>query len=387
VPRNLIILAPTDMAKSNMKIAIVHDFLIKLGGAEKVLEVLHEIYPDAPIYTILYDKDGTRGIFEKNEFNIIPSCLQKYPALIRKRSKLLLSKFPSAIESFDLTKYDVVITSSNSFSHGAIIKPTAKQICYCYSPMRYVWDWYNEYLDENKIGFGLFGIYIRNLLSRTRVWDFNTSKRTDKWIAISNTISKRIKKYYRADSSVIYPPTDIDNLDLIAKPRLNYYLIISRLSPYKKIDLAIEAFNLSGNKLKVVGEGSDFNKLKSISKDNIEFLGFRNEYEKIKLLQNCKALIFPGEEDFGLTPIEAMACGRPVIAYGKGGVTETVVNGVTGIFFKNDTPSSLNESINQFEAEIDKFKPEVCRSRAKLFSKKQFIQNFNEAVDSTNTMK
>lgn len=371
------------MDRTNLKIAIVHDFLIKLGGAEKVLEVLHEIYPDAPIYTILYDKDGTREIFEKKEYNIIPSYLQKYPGFIRKRSKLLLSKFPSAVESFDLTKYDVVITSSNSFSHGAIIKPTAKQICYCYSPMRYVWDWYNEYLDENKIGFGLFGLYIRNLLSRTRVWDFNASKRVDKWIAISETVSRRINKYYRAGSSVIYPPIDNDNFGVIAKPKLDYYLIISRLSPYKKIDLAIEAFNLSGNKLKIIGEGSEFKKLKSISKDNIEFLGFRNENDKINLLQNCKALIFPGEEDFGLTPIEAMACGRPVIAYGKGGVTETVVDGVTGIFFNDDTPSSLNEAINQFEANIDELKPEACRSRAELFSKEQFIAEFKKIVNDS----
>ena len=371
------------MNKSKPKIAIVHDFLIKLGGAEKVLEVLHEMYPDAPIYTILYDESGTRGVFDKKEYNIIPSCLQKYSGFIRKRSKLLLSKFPSAIESFNLTKYDIVITSSNSFSHGAITKPTAKQICYCYSPMRYVWDWYNEYLEENKIGFGLFGIYIRNLFSRTRVWDYNISERTDKWIAISKTVAKRIKKYYRTNSSVIYPPTDMENLDIAAEPTLDYYLIISRLSPYKKIDLAVEAFNQSGKKLKIVGEGSEINKLKSMSKANIEFLGFRNENEKIQLLQNCKALIFPGEEDFGLTPVEAMACGRPVIAYGKGGVTETVVDGVTGMFFYDDTPESLNNAVNQFESEIDKFKPEVCRSRAESFSKDRFITEFKKIVNDS----
>jgi glycosyltransferase involved in cell wall biosynthesis len=369
------------MVKIKPKIAIVHDFLIKLGGAEKVLEVLHEMYPKAPIYTILYDKEGTKGIFEKNGYQIITSRLQKYPRFIRKRSKLLISKFPKAIEELDLSEFDIIITSSNSYAHGAVTKPTAKQVCYCYSPTRYLWDWYHQYLAENNIGFGPFGIWLRSLLSKIRIWDFNASSRTETWIAISKTVARRIKKYYHADSLVIYPPTDIDQLSIATQPKLDYYLIISRLSPYKRIDIAVEAFSKNGLKLKIVGEGSELSELKSRAKDNIDFLGWKSEGEKVRLLQHCKALIFPGEEDFGLTPVEAMACGRPVIAYKKGGVTETVVDGETGLFFNDATADSLYDALNRFEIMYDDIIPSKCKTRAEKFSKEVFIKKFSSIIN------
>lgn len=364
----------------NMKIALVHDFLIKLGGAEKVLQVLHKIYPDAPIYTLLYDKEGTCGIFEKSGYKIITSSLQKKPAFIRKRLKLLLTKFPQAIEGFNFDKYDIVISNSNSYAHGVITKPETLHICYCYSPTRYLWDWHSEYLAENNINDGLIGLYIKSKLSQIRIWDFLSSDRVDVFIAQSKTIEDRIKKYFRRNSTVIYPPTDISKIKLNDNKPKNFYLIVSRLTPYKKIDLAIEAFNQNGKTLYIVGEGSDKARLDKMAKPNIKFLGFLSDQTVARLMGECKALIFPGEEDFGLTPIETMASGRPVIAYKKGGLTETLIEDKTGLFFDQNNAKSLTDAIKRFESNIDNFKSEICREQADKFSEKVFTEKIKKEV-------
>lgn len=363
------------------KIAIVHDYLIKLGGAEKVLEVIHQIFPDAPIYTLLYDKKGTRGVFDGKNYQIIPSKLQKKYDLFLKKQKFFLSSFPKAVEEFDLSEFDIVISSTNSFAHGVITKPKTFHLSYCFSPTRYLWDWHHEYLAENNLGSGLFGLLTRKLLSNLRVWDRSAAKRTDQWIAISNTVAERIKKYYRVDAKVIYSPANIECIKPTGRKPENFYIIVSRLSPYKKVGLAVEAFNKNSKKLVIVGEGSEFAKLKNLAKANIQFLGYLSDQKVASLMSEAKALIFPGEEDFGLTPIESMAAGRPVVAYKKGGVTETVIEGKTGVFFDRSTPESLSEAIDILEKTYETFSPESCRSQAEKFSIAAFKKEFKTAVE------
>jgi len=361
-----------------LRIAIIHDFLIKLGGAEKVLEILHEIYPDAPIYTILYDKERTQGTFE-NGYDIRPSYLQRYPRFIRRKQKYLLSKYPEAVEKFNLSEYDIVISDSNSFTHGVITPKKCLHITYCYSPTRYLWDWYHQYLDENSLDFGAKGLVTRWLLYRLRIWDRAAAERTDEWIAISTYVAKRIKKYYGADSEIIYPPLPTQNAKKVKKS--DFYLILSRLSPYKKIDIAIEAFNKNGKKLKIIGEGSDLSRLQSLANDNIEFLGYiKSEDEVLKYLAQTKALIFPGEEDFGLTPLQAMSQGTPVIAYNKGGVKETVINGKTGLFFDENNFESLGQAVNKFEKNVTKFTKDNCIRRSKDFDIEKYKKEFKSYI-------
>ena len=362
-----------------MKVALVHDFITKIGGAERVLLILHKIFPEAPIYTLLYDKKTTRNLFENSD--IRTSNLQKYPTFIRKRSRLLFSKFPQAIEQFDFSKFDLVISSSNSFAHGIITSPETLHITYCYSPMRYSWDWAQKYLAENNIGFGLLGLFIRSQISKIRLWDFYASKRTDFWIAISKTVARRIKKYYRTDSKVIYPPTEISNLLKSKKPAKDYYLIVSRLTQYKNIDLAILAFNKLRLPLYIIGEGQDLQRLKSLAKENVKFLDWQNDKDRDDYLSECKAFVFPGEDDFGLTPVEAMATGRPVIALNAGGVTETVVAGVTGEFFEDtNSTDDLEKTVRKVENNFH-YRPEDCQKQAEKFSEEIFIKNFKQFIE------
>ncbi len=363
-----------------MKIALVHDILIKYGGAERVLELLHAIYPSAPIYTLLYDAKGTKNVFSDPAYKINQSNLSKLPKFLKNHSKLLLPYFPKAIEEFDLSQYDIVISNSNSFAHGVITKPTTLHICYCHSPIRYVWDWHSEYIKENHFDKGLVSLYIKKILSEIRIWDYYASSRPDIWIANSKNVQKRIEKYYRLSSTIIYPSTKLFAKEVDTKFD-DYYLIISRLSPYKKIDLAISAFNKNKKKLIIIGEGNDLYRLKNMANKNIKFLGYQNNESVSHYLSNCKALIFPGEEDFGLTPIEAMSYGKSVIAYKKGGVTETVIDKQTGVFFDQADSCSLKQAINYFEKNLNAFSAHKCRDRANEFSEQVFIQKFKSQVE------
>lgn len=361
-----------------MKIAIVHDYITKVGGAQNVLKVLHKLYPEAPIYTLLYDREATKGQFD--DCQIITSSLQHKPAFLRKRIKLLLNNLPKAVEEFDFSGYDIVISSSNSFVHGIITRPETLHVCYCYSPMRYAWDWHSEYLRENHLEQSLISFLARYILKSVREWDFLAATRVDRWVAISHTVQKRIAKYYRAESEIIYPPTDIEAMLDSPSSNGDYYLIVSTLTPYKKIDLAIESFNINGKKLLIAGEGSDRPRLESMVRNkNIRFLGYVDDKEKIRLLSGCRGFVFPGEEDFGLTPVEAMACGKPVIALNRGGVAESVIDGKTGYLFDSPTTESFNLSIDKLEnASI---KPDDCRNRAKLYDVSSFSNKFTEFVE------
>ena len=361
-----------------MKIAIVHDFLTKIGGAEKVLLEITKIFPDAPIFTLLYDQEGTKSYF--SEKNIITSYLNKYPRSIVKSKKFLLSKFPQAIESFDFSEYDIVISSSNSYAHGIITKPSTLHICYSHSPMRFVWDWYHEYLSENKIGFSPIGLYIRKLLHDIRIWDFIAVDRVDYWLANSRNSADRIKKYYKKASTIIYPPVNLESISPSFDLPDDYYLIVSRLEPYKKIDFVIDTFNKNRKNLVIIGEGSDKSRLKKLAKDSIEFLGWQSDQSVHEYMKNAKALIFPGEEDFGITPIESLASGRPVIAYDKGGVKESITT-KTGVFFSEQNEDSLNVAVRELEKNYINFSPHECRNQAEKFSNAIFTKQLMEFVE------
>ncbi len=367
-----------------MKIAIIHDFLTNWGGAEQVLLSFHRLWPEAPIYTLLYDEKLAKEYFPKAE--IIPSFLQKFPAYLKKRKKYLLPFMATAPETFDLREFDLVVSSSNSFAKGVITRPQTKHICYCHSPARFIWDWHRNYLKEQKIGL-LKKLFVWPMLHYIRLWDSQNSSRVDYFIANSKTTAARINKFYRREAKVIYPPVDINKSKSNPpaggqKPKIpdkNYYLIVSRLSPYKRVDLAVEAFNKLELPLIVIGEGEQRKKLEKIAKPNIKFLGFVPEKDLSVYYQNAKAFIFPGEDDFGIAPIEAMSMGAPVLSYRKGGLTETNVEGVTGEFFDDPLPEILAEGVRRMEADEKKYQREKISEYARRFSRERFeneIENF-----------
>ncbi len=363
----------------NFKIALVHDFLTKIGGAEKVLLLLHEMFPDAPIYTTIYDNSGTKHLFE--DCKIITSSLNKYPPFIKNHTKYLLPFYPKAVEEFDLSEYDIVISSSNSFAHGVITSPRTFHLCYCHSPMRYAWDYAHEYLIENKIGYGLKGLFVRKTMHNIRIWDKIASDRVDSWIANSENVKNRIKKYYQSDSEVIFPPAPIEKIEANENIPDGYYLIVSRLEPYKKVDLAIKAFSKLDKPLVVIGIGSEQNNLKKIAGKNIEFLGWQSDKSVYEYMRNAKALIFPGEDDAGITPIESMAAGRPVIAYNKGGAKECVIDSRTGVLFNNSTEDALIEAVEKIEKNSLSFSPKNCRQRAEEYSTEKFKTKFMQILE------
>jgi glycosyltransferase involved in cell wall biosynthesis len=363
------------MSQKNPKIAIVHDFLLKLGGAERVLKCLSDLFPEAPIYTLLYDESKVGSDFPASR--IRTSFLQKYPSFIRRRFKYLLPKMPQAVEEWDFNEFDIVISSSNSFAHGIITPPHVTHICYCHSPMRYAWDWSHEYLKEQSFG-RTKEMIARRIIHQLRIWDRTAADRPDVILANSKNTQSRITKYWNQKSEIVYPPVDTSRFKA-STHQDDYFLIVSAITPFKKIDLAVEAFNQNGLPLKIVGEGSQLSHLKSIANSNIEFLGHLSDEEITELYQNCRAFIFPGEEDFGITPAETMACGKPVIALNKGGVTETVIPDQTGIFFDEPTVNSLNSAISKFsEAEFD---PQIIRQRAEEFGEEKFITQMKGIIE------
>jgi glycosyltransferase involved in cell wall biosynthesis len=362
-----------------MKIAIVCDFLTKFGGAQKVLLAIHEIYPDAPIFCLLYDEEGTKGKFK--DCKIIPSKLQKLPRLLRQKPKFLIGSLASAVENFDFSSYDVVISSNDSYAHGVITKPDTFHLSYCHTPMRYAWDWHNEYLIENNIGFGLKGLFVRYVLHKLRIWDRVSADRVDHWIANSQNVKKRIAKYYLNDADVVYPPVETDDIMISDELPEDFYVVASRLEPYKRINLAIEACNKLKKRLIIIGEGSEKQKLTEMAGDTIEFVGWKYGQELFDYLGRAKAFIFPGEDDFGIAPVEAMAAGRPVIAFGKGGTLESIIDGKTGLFFYYESVQSLSDTIIKLEKNYSDFSPKSCREQAMKFSKTQFKKKMSEHVE------
>jgi glycosyltransferase involved in cell wall biosynthesis len=367
--------------KKKIKVAIVHDFLTYFGGAEQVVKSLHNIYPDAPIFTLLYDRKMQKYF---PGAKIVPSFLDKFPRFLQKRKKLLLPFFPTAIETFDLGNFDVVISSSSSFAKGLIVRPKTLHIDYCHTPTRFLWDWHMDYLAENKVG-NIKKLFVLPVIHFARIWDRLAADRVDFYIANSKSTQRRIKKFYRKESSVIYPPVDFEKFSHFENGKgidiKDYYLIVSRLSPYKKIDIAIQAFNKMGLPLVIVGEGDDRNRLEKIAEKNIHFAGFQDEEELMSFYQNCKAFIFPGEDDFGISAVEAMSFGKPVLAFKKGGALETVVEGVTGEFFESPVAEILADGIRRLEKNRGKYDTLEIKKHAQRFSRERFEEDVRVFVE------
>lgn len=363
------------MSFRKAKIALVFDWMTNNGGAEKVNLVLHKMFPTAPIFTSIFNPEVVRG-FEKAA--ITTSFIQNLP-FAKTRHQLYLKLMPYAYELFDLSSYDIVISSSHSCAKGIITKPETMHVCYCHTPMRYAWDNWHSYIREYKMNL-FFKHVARKDIHKIRMWDRLSADRVDHFIANSEITQNRIKKYYRRESEIIHPMIDHKKFS-ISKETKGYFLAVGRLIPYKKFDLIIETFNQIGLPLKIVGEGIAERELRKKANANIEFLGNVDDKSLHRLYSECEALIFPQIEDFGITPIEAMASGRPVIAFNQGGSQDTIIDGETGIFFKHQTAMHLSEAIENYQKNKNKFNPSFIRNHAKKFDEKEFkdkIINFLE---------
>jgi len=384
---------------NKLKIAIVHDFLVQYGGAERVLEVMAEMFPEAPIYTLLHDKEKMGDKFKNRE--IITSYLQKFPKFLRKHYKWLLPFFMIAPETFDLREFDLVISSTGAWSKGIVTRLNTVHISYIHSPMRFAWELKHGYIK---------GFFSGLLMSYVRMWDKLAAERPDYLIANSKYTQERIQKYYRRDSTVIYPPAcschserneEAKRLNEVKNPSVSntnsslnrsgsfvaatqddsFFLIVSRLSPYKKVDLAVEAFNKLGLPLVIIGEGKQRKYLEKIAKDNIKILGFVKDSELAQYYQNSRAFIFPADDDFGMTMIEAMSYGIPIIAYKKGGALEIVQEGKAGELFEAQTPEVLADGVRRFIEKENDYKKEDMMDRAREFSKERFKREIGEFIN------
>lgn len=353
-----------------MKIALIHDYITTFGGAERTFKNLIELFPKAKVFTLFYNPKIKNRFFPN--IKIHTSFIQRFPKFLRKKYQLLLPFLPVAAETLDFREFDLVISSSFSFSKGIITRPNTKHICYCYSPTRYLWDYYHK---KQK------GLIAKLLSHYVRIWDRQASERVDYFIAISETVQKRIKKYYKRDSVVIYPPVNTKYELRNTKYAKEFYLIVSRLVQYKRIDLAIEAFNKLGLKLIIIGNGPERKKLQKKAKKNIKFLGWQSDKIVNKYYKNCTAFIFPGEDDFGIAPIEAMAHAKPVLAYRKGGITETLIEGKTGEFFDYQHPAVLADGIRRLRENLLKYNPKFIQNHACKFSKERFEKEIKKLIN------
>ncbi|MGB5666670.1 MAG: glycosyltransferase family 4 protein [Maribacter sp.] len=371
-----------------MKKALVHDWYTVYGGAERCVESFTNIWQDFDHYSLIDNlSDSDREVILKGK-PTTNSFIQKMP-YGKKKYRSYLPLFPMAIEQFDLNEYDLVISSSSSVAKGVLTRPDQLHISYVYSPVRYAWDLYHQYLRESKLERGLKGFFAKYFLYRLRSWDYSTANRPDYYIAISEYVAKRIKKIYDKDALVIYPPVDTESFT-ISDITEDYYITCSRMVPYKKIDLIVESFSKTKKKLLVIGEGPDYKKIKKLASQNVEILGFLEKNKVLNLIKKAKAFIFAAEEDFGIAPIEAQAAGVPVIAYGKGGILETV-NGqysdaftirkdITGVFFKEQSVDSLLEAVDFFEKNHTVFDKHLIRKNAQKFSIERFEKEFKTTV-------
>ncbi len=357
-----------------MKIALVHDWLTGMRGGEKCLEVLCELFPDAPIYTLLHNKGTMSPQIESKR--IFTSFINKLPAK-QKQYRKYLPLFPFAIAQFDLTEYDLVISTSHAVAKNVCVRKDAIHICYCFTPMRYIWDMYEQYFGKGKAGFGT-RTAMKIVAPLLRWWDVKTSARVTYFIAISEEVRGRIKKHYNRSSDMIYPPVDTEQFQLSTREE-DFYLIVSALVPYKRVNLAVEVFNANGKKLVIAGTGPESGKLKLIAGSNITFLGWQSDEELAQLYEKCTALIFPGEEDFGIVPLEAQASGKPVVAFRKGGALETIIEGKTGIFFTEQTVESLHQAVERLS--LIKFNSNNIRRHALRFSRSIYKQKMKDYIE------
>ena len=362
------------MDVSNPRVAIVHHWLVWMGGAEKVLSAFCELYPQADIFTNVLDPGGISPTFLRHDIHT--SFVNRLP-FAKSQYQRYLPLMPLALGQFDLRKYDLVISCEAGPSKGVITRPDSLHVCYCHSPMRYIWDMYQDYSSQ---AGRLTRMTIPWLVHRLRKWDVISSHWVDHFITNSHHSGNRILKYYRRESDVIYPPVDIDFFRPTDEMS-DYYLMVGRLVDYKRFDLAVETFNRMQKPLIIIGQGPMAGKLAKMAGPTVRLLGWQDAESLRRHYARCRALIFPGEEDFGIVPLEAMASGRPVIAYAKGGALESVVDGMTGVFFREQTVDSLAEAIVQYERQIESFSPEVCVARARQFRTEKFKSEFSSMVN------
>lgn len=360
-----------------MRCALVHDWYYTNGGAEKVVRSINHIYPEIENYALidfLGDKDREEIL---NKKRVQVSFIQKLPTA-KSNHRKFIQLFPYAMEQFDLREYDLVLSSSSSVAKGVLTNQQQLHICYCHSPMRYAWDLYHQYLHESNLVSGPKSLYARYLLHKLRQWDVLSSNRVDYFIANSHFISKRIKKLYRRESHVIYPPVDVEKFNF-QRQKEDFYFTASRMVPYKKIDTIVSAFNeMPDKKLFVAGDGPDYKKISKIAKENIVMLGRVSDEEMHKYLSSAKAFVFAALEDFGILPVEAQCCGTPVIGYGEGGLRETVVNKKTGLFFYEQKSKSIIDAVRNFEGLT--FDSEAIRGHALKFSAFRFEEEVRDFI-------
>lgn len=351
-----------------MKKALIHDWYYINGGAEKVVHSINNIWNDLEQFALIDFLNENDRDFILNGKSVNTSFIQKLPTA-KSNHRKFIQLFPMAIEQFDLREYDLVLSSSASVAKGVLTNSNQLHISYCHSPMRYAWDLYHQYLADANIK-GVKGMYAKYVLHKIRLWDVISSNRVDFFVANSKYIANRIRKIYNRDSKVIYPPVEVDKFDLVEKKE-DFYFTASRMVPYKKIELIVRAFNnMPDKKLIVSGDGPEFSRIQQIAKPNIELLGFADKNELKWHLENARAFVFAAEEDFGIIPVEAQACGTPVIGFGKGGLVETVLHGKTGILFNNQTEKAIIEATAHFETR--EFVPEEIKKHAQRFSKNRF---------------
>lgn len=370
--------------KQNFNIGIVADWLVTYAGAEKVLAELFNIYPEATLYSVidfLSDKDREKigGVKANTTF------IQKMPYAKTKYQKYL-PILPFAIEQLDVSCHDVIISSSHAVAKGVLTGPDQLHISYVHSPIRYAWDLQHQYLKNAGLSSGLKGMMAKYFLSKMRIWDYRTANGVDHFIANSHFIARRIKKVYGRSADVIYPPVNVDKF-IVNEKKDEYYLTASRMVPYKRIDLIVEAFShMPDKKLVVIGDGSEMKKVKSLAGRNVEILGYQDDDTLINYMKNAKAFVFCAEEDFGITPVEAQACGTPVIAFGKGGSLETIIpignRNSTGVFFDSQNIKSIINAVELFEKNQHEFSPLSCRKNSERFSEQRFRIEMNEYVSN-----
>ncbi len=358
-----------------MRVALVHDYLMQgMRGAERVLAVFRDLYPDASIYTLLYDPEkmgeATTG------WDIRTSFLQRLPGAKRFHRKLF-PLMPLAVERLDLRNYDLIISASSAWVKNVQPAPRAIHICYCYSPARFLWHWSEEYIHSLRAG-PIARSLIRATLPGLRRWDKRSTRRVTDFVAISQAVQERIRRYFERDSVIIYPPVDTDRFQPVDGHE-DYFLIVSNLNPYKRVDLAIEAFNRLKLPLIVVGRGPEYQRLQSLAGPTVQLLGWREDEEVTELVARCRAFVMPQEEDFGIAPLEAQSAGRPVIASAAGGALETIVDGQTGLLFAQQTPEALCAAVDRF-GEME-FAPQACRANALRFGVERFKGQFGDFVD------
>jgi glycosyltransferase involved in cell wall biosynthesis len=365
-----------------MKVALVHDWLTGMRGGERCLDVFCELYPDADLYTLLHVPGSVEPLIERRR--VVTSFIQRLPDAARAYRRYL-PLFPLAVSRFDLRGYDLVLSSSHAVAKSVRAPAGTLHVCYCFTPMRYVWDLYDDYFGES--AGPLTRAVMPPVAAALRRWDRRTAARVGRFVAISGFVADRIRRAYGRSADVIYPPVDVARFRIEENPE-DYYLVVSALTPYKRVDLAVEAAARLGRRLLVVGTGPEERRLRALARPGVRFLGWRDDAEVADLYARCRALLFPGVEDFGITPLEAMASGRPVIALGQGGALETVVppgtaSPPTGLFFERQTVDDIVRAIRDFERDPGRFEPKALRRRAEAFDRPVFKERIKSYVEGS----